>query len=162
VSQRIVSPADSVSPGQYPLADSVPFNYFAADSVPHAKVKNKGSSLRIIYLYKKLYTRFCKQTIEQEFNYIKITVFHNKIAQNHVVAHFKHETIAKQFDHKNVWIFSFPLAVNLSWERLELAILEASDQMISQCDVVLTVCFVWYAHFLTLTHTQRQHRKVRS
>jgi hypothetical protein len=54
-----------------------------------------------------------------------------QIAQNHVVAHFRHETIAKQFDLKNVWIFSFPLVVNLSWERLELAILEASDQMIS-------------------------------
>jgi hypothetical protein len=44
--------ADSVPPrivpprGHYPLADSVPFIYFAADSVPHVKVKNKGSSLR--------------------------------------------------------------------------------------------------------------------
>jgi hypothetical protein len=54
-----------------------------------------------------------------------------QIAQNHVVTHFRHETIAEQFDLKNVWIFSFPLVVNLSWERLELAILEASDQMIS-------------------------------
>ena len=45
-------------------------------------------------------------------------------------AHFRHETIAKQFNLKNVWIFSFPLVVNLSWERLKLAILEASDQMI--------------------------------
>jgi hypothetical protein len=36
-----------------PLADSVPFTYFAADSVPHMKVKNKGSSLREkIYIYK--------------------------------------------------------------------------------------------------------------
>jgi hypothetical protein len=43
-------------------------------------------------------------------------------------------------DLKNVWIFSSPLAVNLSWERLELAILEASDLA---CDVVRTVCFVW-------------------
>jgi hypothetical protein len=56
-------------------------------------------------------------------------------------------------DLKNVWIFSSPLAVNLSWERLELAILEASDLA---CDVVRTVCFVWYGHFLTLTHTQTQ------
>jgi hypothetical protein len=125
---------------------------------PTRKSKTKAHLWEKIYLYKKLYTRFCKQTIEQEFNYIKITVFHNKIAQNHVVAHFRQETIAKQFDLKNVWIFSFPLAVNLSWERLELAILEASDQMISQCDVVRTVCFVWYAHFLTLTHTQTQYR----
>jgi hypothetical protein len=76
-----------------------------------------------------------------------------QIAQNHVVAHFRHETIAKQFDLKNVWIFAFPLVVNLSWERLKLAILEASDLA---CDVVRTVCFVWYAHFLTLTHTQTQ------
>jgi hypothetical protein len=37
-----------------------------------------------------------------------------QIAQNHVVTHFRQETIAKQFDLKNVWICSFPLVVNLS------------------------------------------------
>ena len=58
VSQRIVSPADSVPPRHYPLADSVPFNYFAADSVPHVKVKNKGSSLSFErkYIYIKTIT----------------------------------------------------------------------------------------------------------
>jgi hypothetical protein len=62
-------------------------------------------------------------------------------------------------DLKNVWpIFPSPLAVNLSWERLELAILEASDQMISHAMLFEPFALYgnWYAHFLTLTHTQTQ------
>jgi hypothetical protein len=43
VLQLIVSPIGYCPPpGHYPLADSFPFNYFVADSVPHVKVKNKG------------------------------------------------------------------------------------------------------------------------
>jgi hypothetical protein len=98
-----------------------------------------------------LYTRFCKQTIEQEFNYIKITVFHNKIAQNHVVAHFRHETIAKQFDLKNVWIFSSPLVLISPGKGSNSPF---SRHLISHA--MLFEAFALYGHFLTLTHTQTQ------
>ena len=62
---------------------------------------------------------------------IKVKPVVAQIAQNHVIAHFGHETMAKQFDFKNVWFISPPLLATLTWERFELAILEASDQMVS-------------------------------
>ena len=63
--------------------------------------------------------------------YMNIIEYVAQIAQNYVIAHFGHETMAKQFDFKNGWFISPPLLATLTWERLELVILEASDQMVS-------------------------------
>ena len=55
----------------------------------------------------------------------------------------------RQFDFKNAFFISPPLLAALTWERLELVILEASDQMISH----LTLFKLFALHAVLLPHT---------
>jgi hypothetical protein len=86
--------------------------------------------------------------IEQEFNYIKITVFHNKIAQNHIVAHFRHETIAKQFDRSQKCLDLLFVWYGMVWYGMVWYGMVWYG--------MVWYGMVWYGHFLTLTHTQTQ------